>query len=166
MALSQTDLRNASQRGQLRKSFGRLPGQRTAFLSHSHKDADLALGLQVVLREQGLDLYIDWQDASMPDRPNRETAARLQQRILIADFFLFLATSNSMSSRWCPWELGYADGKKPLDSILVVQTRDFAGNNYGSEYLDLYRHIDIATSGSLAAFKPNAPTAGVRVQNL
>ena len=45
-----------------------------------------------------------------------------KRRIELADFFLFLATRNSMSSRWYPWEIGYADGAKPIDTILVIPT--------------------------------------------
>lgn len=63
----------------------------------------------------------------MPEEPNRETAGRIQAAIRNSDVFLFLATENSMSSRWCPWELGYADGVKPLDSIAVVPTKDAIG---------------------------------------
>jgi hypothetical protein len=88
----------------------------------------------------------------MPDRPNRETAARLKQRIEGTTFFLFLATANSMTSRWCPWEIGYADGKKHIDSILVCATTDGVVT-HGNEYLDLYRRIDVSDSGRLAVWK-------------
>ena len=94
------------------------------------------------VREDGVDLYVDWEDTSMPDKPDRETAARIRRKITETDWFLFLATPNSMASTWCPWEIGYADGKKPIDSILVIQTTDGLGNEYGNEYLQLYRRID------------------------
>ncbi|WP_448671273.1 toll/interleukin-1 receptor domain-containing protein [Pseudoxanthomonas mexicana] len=115
--------------------------RRTAFLCHSHKDELLAKGLAHLLWQWGWHVYIDWQDASMPPTPDRTTARKIQDKILATDFFLFLATSNSMASRWCPWELGFADGKKSLDSILVVPTRD-GTSIHGNEYLALYRHID------------------------
>lgn len=126
MPLSQSTLRQASHLTRVRKSLSeaRLTGYPTAFLSHSHKDAALAKGLQNFLQQQGWDVYIDWEDTAMPDRPNRETANRVQTKIVELDLFLFLATQNSMASRWCPWELGYADGKKSNDSILIVQTAD------------------------------------------
>src|SRR5437867_3517778 len=102
MAIRQGDLQAAAQRSPLRKSAPAF-GQSTAFLSHSHKDRQLAEGLQEMLRQRGMDLYIDWQDASMSDQPTRETAVRLQRRIVDTTWFFFLATANSMSSRWCPW---------------------------------------------------------------
>lgn len=115
---------------------------RTAFLCHSHKDRELAKGLKVLLREQGVTLYIDWEDVSMPEKPNKETADKIRVHILRADVFLFLATANSKASRWCPWELGYADGRGR--SIYIVPTTD-GSNNYGNEYLELYPHINPGT---------------------
>src|SRR5262245_27456812 len=115
---------------------------KTAFLCHSHRDTELAQGLVALLLEAGWRVYVDWQDTEMPDTPNRETAKRIQQRIVELDYFLFLATSNSMSSRWCPWEIGYADGKKHIDRILVVPTRDGV-KTHGNEYMQLYRRIDM-----------------------
>ena len=81
-------------------------GVRTAFLCHSHKDAQLAEGLVALLAQHGWRLYVDWKDAEMPERPNRETAERIQARIVECNYFLFLATGNSTQSRWCPWDAG------------------------------------------------------------
>lgn len=122
--------------------------RRTAFLCHSHKDEQLAQGLARLLWERGWQVYIDWLDTSMPATPDRTTASRIQEKILETDFFLFLATSNSMASRWCPWELGFADGKKSLDSILIVPTSE-GTSIHGNEYLSLYRHIDHNSLGHL-----------------
>jgi hypothetical protein len=70
-------------------------GVRTAFLCHSHKDTQLAEGLVALLAQHGWRLYVDWKDAEMPERPNRETAERIQARIVECNYFLFLATGNS-----------------------------------------------------------------------
>ncbi|MCH5937009.1 toll/interleukin-1 receptor domain-containing protein, partial [Salmonella enterica] len=67
-----------------------------------------------------------------------------------ANWFLFLATENSMSSRWCPWEIGYADGKKNLNNIVIVPTVDSSGRHHGNEYLQLYSRIDTTPNGALA----------------
>ena len=91
----------------------------------------------------------------MPPEPNRETAVRIQQRIKTCDWFLFLATANSMASRWCPWELGYADGQKPLDRIAVVPTSD-AMTTHGNEYMQLYRRIDTTDVGQLLLVPPGS----------
>ncbi|AYP23219.1 toll/interleukin-1 receptor domain-containing protein [Pantoea agglomerans] len=148
MPILQSDLFNASQRGQFAKRFG----QPTAFLSHSHKDAQLALGLQALLNDQGWDVYIDWQDQTMPDKPDTETALNIKSAIVRADWFLFLATQHSMTSRWCPWEIGFADGKKVYDRIAIIPTQDYLGNFYGNEYLNLYNKIDVSSGHTGLAF--------------
>lgn len=128
-------------------------GFKTVFLCHSHHDANLVVGLERLLTDAGWRVYVDWQDAEMPEVPNRETAKRIQEKIVTLDYFLFLATTNSMASRWCPWEIGYADGKKELDRIFVVPTTDGV-KTHGNEYLQLYRRIDVSSQGPLAAWQP------------
>ncbi len=164
MPVDQANLRNAARRSGGQTAIAKRANQKTAFLCHSHHDRELALGLQVYLREQGLDLYIDWQDSTMPLQPNAETAAKLRQRILDCDWFLFLVTSNSTASRWCPWELGYADGKKAYERIAIVPTRD-GQTTYGNEYLGLYRRIEVDTYGGLGIFNPNT-NQGYKVSSI
>lgn len=121
------------------------------------------IGTVETLRSSGWNVYVDWADASMPATPDATTALRIKERIVATNWFLFLATANSMGSRWCPWEIGYSDGRKPIDRILVIPTTD-GHSTYGSEYLALYRRVDRATDGLLAAFSPS--NAGVYLRNL
>jgi hypothetical protein len=151
MAIRVTDLRSAATRNVavLRNlSEAKSRGAKSAFLCHSHKDVDLAKGIVNLLAEAGLNAYVDWADTSMPEVPNRQTAERIQEKIRDLTFFLFLATANSVTSRWCPWEIGYADGKKPLSSIFIISTTDGSAT-HGSEYLGLYRQIDASVFGEL-----------------
>ncbi len=133
-------------------------GQRkSAFLCHSHRDEELVKGLIVIFQKAGVDLYVDWQDHTMPEKPNKVTAQKIQHKIMTSDVFMFLATANSKASRWCPWEIGYADnGKK---SIYIIPTSDNQ-NSYGNEYLDLYPKIDTAyvdgAARGCAVFQPGA----------
>lgn len=171
MAISQSTLRFYASRAGIRKSAAVISeakrlGRQTAFLSHSHYDADLAKGVQGFLQAQGWDVYIDWEDTAMPEKPDRRTAERIQQRIVELDWFFFLATENSMRSRWCPWEIGYADGKKPLDSILILQTKDSSGHYYGNEYLQLYRSLSATQAGSYAAFGAAQDSGGMLLENM
>ena len=147
MAIKTRDLRSASSRSGrivVAKSLSEALAkkQKTAFLCHSHKDHELAKGLQVLMKENGWDLYIDWEDSEMPSAPNKETANRIKTKIWSTDWFLFLATDKSTQSRWCPWEIGFADSAKGYEKILIVPTEDVYGTWYGNEYLQLYKRMD------------------------
>lgn len=152
MPIRQSDLFNAGQSRSIQGQFTKRIGQPSAFLSHSHKDSQLALGLQEMLKSQGWDVYIDWQDQRMPDKPDAETARNIKGAIVRTDWFLFLGTQHSMASRWCPWEIGFADGKKAHERIAIVPTQDSYGHFYGNEYLNLYNKIDVPAGGGGLAF--------------
>lgn len=154
MAIDQSEIRSSTSYSTVRKSAseGRAQNKRTAFLCHSHLDAELAKGLQGYLHKNGWEVYIDWEDVTMPERPDRRTAEKIQTKIRDLEMFFFLATQNSMGSRWCPWEIGYADGVKGQNRILVIPTRDGRGITHGNEYLDLYRHLDKTSTGGIGSF--------------
>jgi TIR domain len=139
---------------------------RTVFLSHSHKDATYAEGVATLLLEAGFEAYIDWQDTSMPASPNHQTASVIKRKIESADLFIFLATPASTDSRWCPWEIGYADGVKDIDHIIIAQTKDALGRNYGNEYLSLYRSLDVSADGRLGVWKAGSTEGGVPANSL
>jgi hypothetical protein len=128
--------------------------RKSAFLCHSHKDEELVKGLLAYLEEVGIDIYVDWKDNAMPETPTCETARRIQSKIKSTGIFLFLATSNSKASRWCPWEIGYADSSSK--SIFIIPTYDGC-STFGNEYLELYPRIDEGSLESrtvLAIFDP------------
>jgi hypothetical protein len=95
----------------------------------------------------------------MPDRPTKETAGKIKLQIQRLDWLLFLATANSMSSRWCPWEIGYADGKKGAETVVIIPTTA-GGDTYGNEYLDLYRNVFKIKEGGFAMFEAGASSDG------
>jgi hypothetical protein len=144
--------------------------KQTGFLCHSHIDQELAKGLQVLMKENGWDIYIDWQDNELPSSPDKETAEKIKGKIKLTDWFLFLATSNSTASRWCPWEIGYADSVKSYERILIVPTEDDSGRWYGNEYLQLYKKIDDGSNTfgktGYAVFRPKSTENGTWVENL
>lgn len=170
MSFNISDLQAASRKvtaGQRHRTLqeARSAGRRTAFLSHSHLDRGLVLGLQRLLAESGWDLFIDWEHNTLDERPTKETAAWLQLSIELCDWLLYLATPNSARSRWCPWEIGYADGKKGAKAIAVIATHDSAGT-YGSEYLELYRQISPTGTGQLALFEAGMTSNGRFLRDL
>ncbi len=145
------DLNIAASRTQppvIEKSFFESLTQKrqTAFLCHSHEDEDLAKGLQILLAEEGWEISIDWQKSKMPDKPNQENALIIKNKIVEADWFLFLATPNSTNLKWCSWAIGYADSKKEHSQILIIPTKDQEGKEYGCEYHNLYTRLDTGSS--------------------
>ena len=87
------------------RQFSATRSHRRAFLSHSHLDQELALGLKRMFDKLGVRLYIDWLDLTMPAATNVETARKIQEAIRQSDYFLYLVTSNS--SKWAmpmAWE--------------------------------------------------------------
>ena len=157
MPLSIDELRSASSgfvKSASSLNEARSLGLRTVFLCHSHQDADAVRGLIALFNSEGWRVYVDWKDAEMPEEPTRETAHRIQQKIRDLQYFIFLATANSLASRWCPWEIGFADSVKPNDSILIVPTTDRTGAWHGNEYLQLYRRIDRADNRKFGVWQP------------
>ncbi len=161
MAIRLLSLLNYARSGRMYKMAGMSLGDaqrrylKTAFLSHSHKDRIYAKGVEAWLKENGLDVYIDWEDEEMPEIPDKTTAERIQKKIQDCNLFLYLATVNSAKSRWCPWEIGYADETKGKDNLYIIPTTGNDGTVKGNEYLRLYKRIAINSMGKLAAIQPN-----------
>ena len=113
-------------------------GRKTAFLCHSHSDRSLVEGFVKYVRQKGWNVYIDWMDTTLPPTPSRATASRIKSKIVSCDLFIFLATHNSMNSRWCPWDIGYADGVKklgPVDKLDSQSLRDVIQDSFCGGYL-------------------------------
>lgn len=168
MAIPQSEIFRYEGQASMKKSAevireAKAARKQIAFLSHSHKDARLAKSVQGFLHAHGWEVYIDWDDTTMPESPNRETASQIQRQIRDLTWFLFLATHNLAESHWCPWEIGYADGIKPYENILVIPTSDSSGS-YGSEYMQLYRRLDPNQSGGYGVFRPD--NTGIMVSGL
>lgn len=133
----------------------------TVFLSHSHDDADLIESFLVLLNEEGVLVYVDWKDPTMPRMTTPDTATRLKQRIKQCGKFMLLATNNALDSRWAPWELGIADSQNGMTNVAVIPVQDASGSWRGSEYVGIYSRVEKAGNGRLAVFEPNTTSGGV-----
>jgi hypothetical protein len=145
MPISQVLLKNISGSPEAINEFDRyfaseVNGNKRAFLCHSHYDNRIASGLALLFKNIGVELYIDWLDHTMPDKPDVFTAKKIQDKIFKSHYFFFLATGCAKHSRWCPWEIGYANGIKK--DIYIIPTSD-GQSSFGNEYLDLYPCIDV-----------------------
>jgi len=112
------------------------------FVSHSHKDESAVRVLAQQLKNLGLDVYVDFNDAALQESMNRKLAERLKERIKRCRLFLFAFSEKSASSRWMPWELGLAHG---VVGRVVLWPLDEKAEEALSkqEYLALYRAIDM-----------------------
>ena len=131
------------------------------FLSHSNEDNDFIKKLLVFLKyaKGGIDGYVDWNDSQLPSRTNRQTAERLADRIRNARKFIFIATSKSLKSVWCSWELGYAERDKGIDNIAVLAAKPNNGHWKNNEYLQQYPWIEYNEQKKLfLVYMPNGST--------
>lgn len=116
--------------------------QTTIFLSHSHKDADIVNQAVEVLGKQGIHIYVDWRDGSMPAVTSPITAERIKGRIAECEKFVLLATNNALASRWVPWELGIADVEDGKRKIAILPVEDPPHRWTGNEYVGVYDRIE------------------------
>lgn len=122
------------------------PGYKTIFLSHSHLDASYVLITRKFFENLGIKIYVDWADRSMPKQTCGDTATKIKEKIRGNNFFVFLATDNSIISRWCNWEVGYGDSckfseDKVKDRILILPLASNRRDWEGNEYLQLYPYV-------------------------
>lgn len=112
------------------------------FISHSFSDSEIVIGLYQLFQKAGYNVYIDWIVDNDLDRQkvNTDTAALIKKRIKASRGTAYISTTNSTSSRWCPWELGVADGMKGRVCILPIMSSSFEGQ----EYLGLYPYLQYA----------------------
>ena len=112
------------------------------FLSHKHDEQNILQDVVAFLKKEGVDIYIDWMDPSMPAYTNAETAHSLKQKIKIADKFILVATQNPINSKWCNWELGLGDAAKYKEHIALLPIDKTSETFKGAEYLAIYPYID------------------------
>ena len=126
----------------LNESYSRDKTKPMIFLSHKHDEFSILQDVIAFLNNEGVDVYVDWMDPSMPAYTNAETAHKLKQSIKVADKFILVATPNAINSKWCNWELGLGDAAKYIDNIALFPVNRDSQSFYGSEYLRIYPRIE------------------------
>ena len=116
------------------------------FLSHSYLDKSLVYTLVELFNNAGYSVYVDWMIDTVLDRNNVTalTASKLRSRMQNCDGLAYIATSNIVQSKWCPWELGYVDGNKNGRCAILPILKNSNTQFKGQEYLGLYPYIDYA----------------------
>lgn len=128
----------------LQKMRNAQTGENEVFLSHSSMDNDFIEKLLIFLKNAkgGIEGYVDWNDTQLPSRTNGQTAELLATRIRKARRFIFVATSESLKSVWCSWELGYAERDKGVNGIAILVAKPNNGRWKDNEYLQQYPWIE------------------------
>lgn len=116
------------------------------FISHKHEEDEYVYRLKDILERYGFTGYVDWEDNSMPLTTDSETAIKLKTRIEKSRKFILIATEPAIGSKWCNWELGFADAYKYIDHLALFPVKGNFGNYEGGEYLRIYPSIQIKIS--------------------
>ncbi|RRT86398.1 toll/interleukin-1 receptor domain-containing protein [Empedobacter falsenii] len=126
----------------LNESYSRDKTRPMIFLSHKHEELSILQDVIAFLKEEGVDVYVDWMDSSMPAYTNAETAHKLKEKIKTSDKFILVATPNAINSKWCNWELGLGDAAKYIKNIALFPINKTYETFKGSEYLAIYPRIE------------------------
>jgi hypothetical protein len=111
------------------------------FLSHKHDEKEFLEGAISLLKNFGVDVYVDWLDVGMPKTTSGQTAVRIKEKIRENHKFILLATEGAIDSKWCNWELGLGDAAKYIDHIALFPIKKDYSDFSGSEYLEIYPYI-------------------------
>ena len=128
------------------------------FISHSFTDQNLVRKLRAFFKDRGFNVYIDWIDDPQLDRNNvtSDTAELIKHRISQCQALAYVASENIKASKWCPWELGVADGLLGRVCILPFFNGNTEKNFYqGFEYLGLYPYLDFVGNNVRIAAETN-----------
>jgi len=130
-------------RDQLLKEAKASTASAIVFLSHSSKDDQFVPGVVAFFRKFNAGVYADDFDKRLPNPPSTKTAVILKNEIRKLPRFVALATPNSYTSRWIPWELGLADGFRdiPPNAILPITQEGQVPPWLTTEYLNLYPKV-------------------------
>lgn len=112
------------------------------FLSHKHDELDILHDVIAFLKDEGVDVYVDWMDSEMPAYTNAETAVKLKEKIKASNKFILVATTDAVNSKWCNWELGLGDAEKYIKDIALLPIDRTYESYKGAEYLKIYPYIE------------------------
>jgi hypothetical protein len=131
------------------------------FLSHMHDEREQLEGAISLLKNYGVDVYVDWLDDGMPKSTSGNTAVRIKEKIKENHKFILLATEGAINSKWCNWELGLGDAAKYIDHIALLPVKKDYADFTGNEYLEIYPYIFVIDNYQL--FKGNYRSQGTYV---
>lgn len=113
------------------------------FISLSFLDKKLILTLIDLFNNAGYSVYVDWIDDKNLDKNNvsYKTAKFIRNRISECKGLSYIATGNIVNSKWCPWELGLADGLLNGKACILPILKE-PGVFNGVEFVGIYPIIE------------------------
>ena len=87
-------------------------------------------------------VYIDYLDKTLEDQTNETVASILRERIKSCSKFILLATPNSGSSKWMPWELGLGDRIINYKNVAILPLTTDSSVWSDQEYGKIYGRIE------------------------
>lgn len=133
------------------------------FLSHSSIDVDRLPSAIGLLEKHGADVYVDVQDAGIRGMTDPEIAARLRDAIGSCKRLVVLFTEHTPTSRWIPWELGVADGRRGREEVALLPARARPGSpdRWANEgYFEIYPRVEILKKGGVEFWAVKDPADG------
>lgn len=140
--------------GSTRVKLAQDRSNKNLFLSHSKSDEAALPGAVGLFERAGARVYVDVADQTLrPGDP--ATAGRLRSVVQACRRLVVLATENTSSSRWIPWEMGLADGSAGPTQVAVFPLKASASASEfwaKQEYFELYARIEhVQLQGDRAA---------------
>jgi hypothetical protein len=137
-----------------------LSASKVVFLSYRRKDKEYVKPIVDLLQSLGVNVYVDYLDHQLPDTPDATTAEILRNRIKKSDKFIMVATPNSASSKWIPWELGLGDGFDGFENTIILPVTNNENSWDEQEYFKIYGNVQEAKGKNSeyknwAVFYPN-----------
>lgn len=126
--------------------------EKQVFLSYRRKDKNYVKPIVNILKRLGVNIYIDYLDDSLPDKPNDATAAILREKIKSSQKFILMATPNSSESNWIPWELGLGDGFITYPNVAIFPITNDSNYWNEREYYSIYGYIKKGNSKDKSRF--------------
>ena len=119
-------------------------------------------GIYYTLSKMGLQVYLDCiVDVDLKrNETNKDTAKRLQKRLMSSKSLIYAQSPEAGRSNWMPWELGVVDGHTGKCMIMPV-TKDAQHASPQREYLLLYPYImPYGIEGQMRVFTESYPYSG------
>lgn len=114
--------------------------KKCVFISHKSEDIDVAKSVAELLKNNGIDVYLDTNDSGL-QRATREGDAKkivacIERALSISTHILVLVTEKTKESWWVPYEIGFSKkGRRGIASLLLKSVSSFP------DYLEIERKL-------------------------